>query len=350
MKRNHLHLLVMSIIMFVLMLFGVLQTDIFRTTVNILGISINIYYLLFWLIATTILILRFGLEKDKHLYKTDVLQIIFIFTVAFLIITYLVGLITGFTMTPYNLAFLKIIENITPVIIVIVCQELIRYIVVKKGNKINIALIVLFFVTTIIALNIRAYNLSDPLEIFECLGILILPAIISNLLLTYIVKKNGYKPALLYRFMFELPIYLIPIAPDLGIYITSMLNIIFPVVLFLKLNAFFGKVQFNQPKRSIITKLIIIMPSALVLLIVIVLVSGIFRVYALAIISNSMRPHIKRGDAVIVEKLAEKDLNILEINDIIVFEHDNKIVVHRVTEIKNINNRYIFQTKGDNNN
>lgn len=68
-----------------------------------------------------------------------------------------------------------------------------------------------------------------------------------------------------------------------------------------------------------------------------------YRVYI--IVSGSMEPTIKTKDAVVIKN--EKDL--LE-GDIIAFERDNKITVHRITKIYTENDEKLYQTKGDQNN
>ena len=67
---------------------------------------------------------------------------------------------------------------------------------------------------------------------------------------------------------------------------------------------------------------------------------GLFPYQPIAILSNSMNPTFKRGDVVIYKK----EENIVP-GDIIVFQYQNQIIVHRVVSI----NEY-YVTKGDANN
>ena len=67
---------------------------------------------------------------------------------------------------------------------------------------------------------------------------------------------------------------------------------------------------------------------------------GSFTYQPIAILSNSMNPTFKRGDVVIYKK----EENIIPGN-IIVFQYQNQIIVHRVVSI----NEY-YVTKGDANN
>jgi signal peptidase len=79
------------------------------------------------------------------------------------------------------------------------------------------------------------------------------------------------------------------------------------------------------------------------------LISGVFSYYMMAIASNSMVPTFSRGDAVIVQKIKTSEIENIEVGDIIVYYHDQKMIVHRVVSIKNANGGLVFNTKGDNN-
>jgi signal peptidase len=295
------------------------------------------------------LILRFGYAKNKHLYKIDTVQIVFIYTVVYLMLTYLLGIVIGFVRTPYSLEFIRIIQNIFPVIVVIILQELVRYAVITKGKKHNIMLITLFLMTMPIAMNIGAYNLRYGTEIFEFIGLLVIPSIVNNLLLTYIVIKVGYKPAILYRLVLALPIFLIPILPNLGIYLESVFGVLLPTALFLKLNTFYGKTEYLVPKSANFARRVSLVSLVFVAILLVGLTSGLFKSYALAIGSNSMYPAINRGDAIIVTKLTEEDKEMLDIGDVIVYLHEGRRVIHRIVGVAQEGRNYVFHTKGDNN-
>lgn len=343
MKKNYIKLLIIEIIMLLIICFNTFISSIFTAT--------NIYYILFWIITFVILLLLLGFEKDKHLYKTDILQIIFIYSAIYLIATYIFGFFFGFVKSPYSLLPLKIIKNIIPVFLIIIFQELVRYNIIAKGknNKKIIVLLTLIFIAFDIGIGFNYYAITDAMSIFELIGLLIIPSVTKNFLLTYTSYKSGFKPVILYRIIFELTIYILPIFPDLGIYFESILNIVFPVILFLKLNTFFAKIKPTTIRVSKMRSFLFWIPTTAILATIIILVSGIFKIYAMAIASPSMVPNINKGDAVIVEKLSNEEISNLEIGDIIAYEYDQKIIVHRIVSINKKSNKYIFQTQGDNN-
>lgn len=77
----------------------------------------------------------------------------------------------------------------------------------------------------------------------------------------------------------------------------------------------------------------------------VILVSREFEYAMIAIGSGSMTGSINKGDAVIYKRYDEtKDL---EAGDIIVFNKDNMIVIHRIVKRYTIYGEEVYQTKGD---
>ena len=79
------------------------------------------------------------------------------------------------------------------------------------------------------------------------------------------------------------------------------------------------------------------------------LTSGYFKYYAVTIGSSSMKPSIKVGDVIIVKKLKKNELDSIKVGDILVYKHDERLIVHRLVEIKTLNKTKYYITKGDNN-
>lgn len=65
-----------------------------------------------------------------------------------------------------------------------------------------------------------------------------------------------------------------------------------------------------------------------------------------SIISGSMEPKININDIVIVKNV---DKNQIKINDIITFKIEDETITHRVINIKQIDDKLIYTTKGDSN-
>ena len=309
----------------------------------------NLSRIIIWsliLLSTYFLI---GLEKDKSLNKVDTSQIIFIYTLFYIILTYVLGICIGFTKSPYSLNILNILKNLLPVVLIIVLQEIFRYTIAKKcqHNKLILTIMIIIFISMDIIFNYKFYNYTTGMDIYEVIGILILPSIINHIVLTFISIKSGYTPPIIYRVLLEGLIFVVPIVPDLNSYLNSIFKLLLPTALFLKFNTIYATNKFNHIERKKLSKLAINSFIITVVIIAVGLVSGAFNYYAMAIGSASMYPKIRKGDAVIIEKY--KETTKLKKGAIIVYHHDKKTIVHRIDTITTKNNKVTIKTKGDNN-
>ncbi len=315
--------------------------------------SQNLYNILFWLATLILTVFLVGFEKDKHLNKVDVMQTIFIVSILYLIATYIFGFFFGYVKSIYNLSLTSILSNIIPVLILIIIQELVRYDIVTKTKKAMpdrfiIAGMIVLFVAFDIIIGVNSWEVVKTIGIFETIGLYILPSIAKNLLLTYMTYHSGYKSAILYRLIFDLTAYILPIFPDFGTYLQSVLNIAFPTALFLILNRTFKKKNDAFVRENKTVKIVALIITIAILGTLVILVSGLFKYYALTIGSGSMEPHLNIGDVAIVKKLDKNELETLKEGDILVFDY-GETIVHRIVEIYEKDGTYSFQTKGDNN-
>jgi len=347
MKRNHLILFFIGIFLGLLAVINVFVSGI------ILFTGTNFIYILLWGAVLIFLILVMGLEKDRSPYGDDVLQIVFIYVVIYLIATYIFGLFFGFLSNPYNLAFTKILQNTIPVIAVIILQELVRFEYTSKAkeNKFLLLFMTMIFILFDVSIGWRGANFTDAMKVYEFIGNVIVASITSNLLLTYISTKVGYKSTIMYRILFIIPTYIIFIWPDLGLYLQSLLYVIFPVILFLKLNVFLA--QFKPiPRTARVQKMrrfLIMAPTYAIIIAVFIIVSGIFKIYGMAVASNSMKPTFGRGDMVIVSKVNDDEMELLQPGVVIAFYYEGRVLTHRIVEVGGTGKAKAFITKGDHN-
>lgn len=321
---------------------------------NIFVINIKNGYIIsmILLLFLGVTIVALGYEKNRQRFKKDIILNIIIYTFLFQIILYLIGLFLGFIRNPYSLSFLNIIKNIFPILLIIVISEFLRYCINIKGQNKKYLLIIsiLIFVLIDVSLQIHLYDLQNKKEVFELVSYIILPSISKNFLLTYFSIKFGYAAGILYRLIMELPTYFMPIFPDINAYLNAVFNFLFPLFLF-----YINYWNF-EPKEDLVNirkKNVIYKVSGVIavcfLTIVIILTSGIFSIYALVIGSGSMTPTINKGDVAIIKKLSSDELKELKEKDILVFQYDKKVVVHRIVEIHEVNGNFTYRTKGDNN-
>lgn len=316
----------------------------------------KIYMDIFWLAILILTTLLVGFEKDKHLNKTDTMQTIFIVSIVYLIACYVFGFFFGFVKSIYSMKILTMLSNVVPVFIFIVLQEMLRYDVVTKiklkKDKVDFIAIggmILTFVLFDFTTTFGDLEGVKSFGIFESIGLYILPSIAKHLLLTYMVYYSGYKTAIFYRIIFDVTDYILPVFPDFGSYMQSILDIVFPTIMYFILNKSFVKKKDIFVRQNKKVQMVGLLLTCSVMAVLVMLVSGIFKYYVLTVGSASMEPNLKIGDVVVVKKLNTDELATLEKGDILVFEN-NKVIIHRIYDIYEDGGEYSFQTKGDNNN
>ena len=343
MKKGYFRLLIVCLLFMMVTSFNLFKS-IFNefSLIIFLGLFLGV---LFYLIK---------FEKDNMRYKKDVMLIVFIYGLGFYILTYFLGIFTSFYRSPYNLNIISILSHVIPVIIIIILAELIRYMILVKGSKYRsiLILVTLMFITLDITLIIHTFDLNIADSLLEFIVTILIPVISKNVLLTFLALKVGYKSPIIYRLLFEVPVFILPIFPNFGQYISSLIGLISPAIL-----AYIVYLSFERLKQKEVLsskkyyKLsTIIIAISIPLIIMAALISGWFKYSAVTIGSDSMSPAIRRGDVVIVERLTPREQADLQEGDILVFEYDNKKIVHRIIRIKEADGERYFYTQGDNNN
>lgn len=309
----------------------------------------------FIFIVLIISYLLLGMEKEKSRYNKDIILSLLIYIAIYYITTYLFGLFIGFNKNVYSSNIILILKNIVPIIILIPLSELLRYIINSKIKDNYILLGLSIFVFTLIdtTITIQVSSFKNFYDTLKVIGLFILPSLSKNYLLTYLTIKVSYKPNLVYRYLMELPRYILPIVTSFGVYIESVIYISFPIIVFIIIYNDFKK----REKKNIIlsskfkknTKFIYYIVT-IILITIVSLTSGYFKYQAIVIATGSMTPNINKGDMVVIEKVAPKDAKKLKEGEVLAFKREDKIVVHRIYKIYTSGNEIFFKTKGDHNN
>jgi len=132
------------------------------------------------------------------------------------------------------------------------------------------------------------------------------------------------------------------------LFFNTFIRLIYPYVIYIIVDNLFSKVRkenaiiVNNKKSTIINGSLIV-----VMILIVMLVSCRFMYGILVIGSKSMTGVINKGDAIIFKQYRDKDN--LKVGDVVVFQKDDVKIVHRLIEIKKINNEFRFYTKGDKN-
>lgn len=295
------------------------------------------------------MLIKYGFMKDNNYTKGSITRIVVATMISFLIIAYSLGLILGFV-RPYNqITFNYILNAVLISVIMISSEEIIRYIVARNGQK-NKKPIIIFTIIMIILniiMQINIFNFNSREQVFIFISVVVIPTIAEHLLCTYLTYKSSLVPSLVYRLSFRLFTALAPIIPDLGNYLNSVVGVFMPYTIYSFSRKTIRKAEKAKDYVNKATMKIIYLPILIMLIIVVILVSGIFKYKMIAIGSNSMVPVFYRGDAVVYEKISSDEIDI---GDVIVFKENNKVITHRVVSIYKKGNEYLIKTKGDANN
>lgn len=313
------------------------------------GINMNIFNILFWITLAIFSYVLLHYVKSRSIAKKETIQYVIIYCLIYFIFIYALGIVSGFNRLPYSHELINIIKNIGPSLAIIICQELVRYMLIFKNrfSKKRIIFIDILFTITDIIMVVGLYKFNTPLLVFTFIGEALLPSIYNNILETDLSYNTGPIASIVYKIFTRIYVYIVPIIPDLGVYMMSVLNICLPVAILVRVNKLYYDFK-NVTRRKVkISEIYITVPLVILLIAMTCLVSGIFRYKIIAIASNSMTPVFSRGDAVIYEKI--DDPSKLKVGDILVFKHDNKIITHRITDITYKNKTYEIHTKGDKN-
>lgn len=316
---------------------------------------LNKYTLFFFtFLLIIVLSLLIGFSKDNNRYNKDIILTIIIGCLSYYVLTYVLGFFFGFNKNVYNLKIYNIFDNILPALLLIVSTEILRNTINSKIKDKVWILVYSVFVFTLIDTTF-IINSSDYTKFSSTLillGLYVLPSLSKNFLLTYLSYKTGYKSTIVYRFLMEIPLYILPIIPNFGDYINSVVYIVVPVLIFSAVRGLFDKVAKREIKLSRVKNYGLIIKGAVVLVLTILvgLTSGIFKYQFVVIATGSMTPNINKGDVVLVNKLKDDEIKKLQPGQVLVFKHDEKLVVHRISKIYKSGNEIFFKTKGDNNN
>ena len=292
-----------------------------------------------------------GFRKSKPtVMSNNILKNVIFYLIVTFILMYALGSVVGFLTNAYSRSFLVMIDNIFAPILIIIFIEFFRYVFISANNdkKVFIVLLTIVLIIFEVSTSIRVINFDFD-EFFKSFALIIIPSIIKNIVLSYLCFYIGYKVPIIYRLVMDVYGFIIPILPNLGDYITSVILITLPIVIYI---SSFGEIdrKIHKPDpvfggNSFTVKDI---PLIAFLVILIALVSGVFPLFMIGVGSQSMSPRISKGDAVILRKLPK--YAALKKNDIIGYKKDGITVVHRIVDIERNKKEISYVTKGDANN
>ena len=342
MKKETYIIVVIEVLLLIISLFQIYVVKSFNYPIYLL--------ILFVILGISYYFLKF--DKRKERLSKDILLIIGIVVLLYWLIIYIVGYFSGFLMNSYQRSFFGITKNILYGFGLIASSEVMRHMFLRRRNdnkKIFVLSILVFSMLEIVT-KFSANQLDSNVQILKLLFSVVVPIFSKNIFLSFLTLKVGCVSSILYRILMELPLYVVPIIPNLGYYIENLIITILPLIILLIIYKLYysddGKIVSSRMYNKI-NKISNVIYSFIVIILlgVVLLVSGIGRYIVYTIGSASMEDTINVGDVVVIDK---KDKEFEE-NDIIAFYHNDVILVHRVIKIYKDAYGTYYQTKGDNN-
>ena len=293
MKKSFKQLLTIQIFMLLVIITGFFYGNVFKNDLQIIFLFVSFVALYS--------VFRLDIRNDFKYRQT--LKTVMICLLFYFILIYVGGLFTGFAKTIYSFGFTNLIYNIIPTLIYIVLMEFIRSIYINRSNnnKIIIVLSCIVFIIYDSFSKFYLYNLSVSDDLYEYIGLVILVSIARNIFLSILCSKSNVINCIIYRIITELYIFVVPIVPNFGPYINSVLEITLPLIIGLILMSPSKRIlpSPNMTKRGRISSIVVVS----ILLLIILLNSGLIKYQMFVIGSNSMNPYIYRGDVIIARKL-----------------------------------------------
>ena len=280
--------------------------------------------------------------------KNQVLLILTVIALLYVMACYLTVFEFGFYKNPYQLSFGNFFKFFLPIAAVITFSEVVRYVLMAQNDRLASVFCYLSCVLAdmLICSNLPAVNTMS--KFMDLVAGAFFPAIISNLLYNYLSKRYGIYPNLVFRAITVLYAYTFSVVPAISDAILSFVNTIFPIAIYLFIDALYEKKRkYALGNRSVFVKVLSVVLTVTVVIIMlgtVMLISNQFKYGAYVIATPSMTGELNQGDVALYERLDDRPV---EEGEVIVFDKDGTVILHRVEKIETINGITRYYTKGD---
>ena len=281
-------------------------------------------------------------REKKYINQFTIMAII-----AYILLYLLSGIIFSFAYNPLVMKGKYFFLNIIYYIPTAISIELIRYRIITFINKENRFkyTIILSIIFAFSMTNISITNLDSIKNIIEIFYQSLVPNFVIGCFLCYVAINGSLYASTIYTLTPIIYNLFTPIIPNPQWIIIVLLKTFIPIITYTTLEKM-KIVEKKKPSKIKKEKPYLGYIGISIMSIIILFACGIFRIYPVAIASNSMKPVFERGDIQIIDKKEQE----YKIGDIIQFYGlNNTIFVHRVVSVRKENGNIYYTTKGDNN-
>jgi signal peptidase len=271
------------------------------------------------------------------------------------------GLINKFGNSPMSFEPIAVGINLMMVSSTLLGMELSRGYLVKnlktRNPTLAVAAVTLLYTFANVSIFMLA-DFNDPLTYTRFMGQDFLPILTENLLGTYLALMSGPTASLAYRAPLQAFQWFSPILPDLSWGYQSIIGVMTPTIGFITINAAttpsdLRKAELTIPRKPRLRphKSRSSMKGWLAISVLLVLTvwssTGLLGFYPSIVASGSMQPNLNVGDIAIV---VSADPNKVQVGDVIQYQQNEEMVLHRVVGSQQTADGMVFITKGDANN
>lgn len=286
---------------------------------------------------------RFPKNKE-YIKKMIIIMLLYV------IVYFFLGLLFGFTKSPYSHEIITLLKNIWRIIIPVIALEYIRSFTICNNSNNKFIIVTFTLLVFVIELNLNTFikNVNISEDAFKYISQTVIPLFATQMLCTYLCLKGSYKLSLPYRIILNAITIFSPVFPDIDWFASGIIGVLFPAIIFLLYKYDYQKKNRRISRRDLKKQNpIVYVPIFIVLIIFGAFMLGLFKYEPIAIVSNSMDPVFNRGDVVVLRKVNKTNLNKLKKYDIIIYSIDKQLVAHRIINKKEEKEELYFKTKGD---
>ena len=339
-----------ALIILGILIYGLISNLILSYKINIL--YLNVINPLFWILLSGFMFLTLGKNYDNKKLRNSIIQYTTVAVLSYIIIYLLSGLFVTFGKNPYNTTLYGFIKNLWITGVAICAREYIRYKLINNvydREKAKYAVLI-SIVYILLDIEYRRFigQTVATLTIVKYISQVIIPSIAENILFSYTAMNCNYIPAIMYKLITKIYYWLSPILPNSPWAMTSIIDTVIPIILFLYIRYEKNKLSPQKDRQTLInTNPGSIIPLIVAIILAIWFALGIFPIKPVAVATGSMEKELYTGDVVIIKKCKANDVNV---GDIIEYQMEGYTVIHRIVEKRQRSGEFFLVTKGDNNN
>lgn len=313
---------------------------------NFLALDLVLYTILFFV---SVFFIR-GKKLIRNYYK-DLMQTVLIITVSYFILYYLLGVVVGFAYNTYDTSILGILSNTFFFLLPLLLREEVR----QKFIYFHHSKFFCFFITVVFVscelFGSTFFSFQSNQEFFLQVVSVFLPIVIENILLTYLAVVGIRSTVYAYFLPMLISRYYIPIVLDVDWFYSLLLQLLLSGIIYSFVqNEYLWKVKRIYSRKTDKKNSFFYALVCCFILFFGLFVAGFFKYQPVAILTYSMSPRFTRGDAVVIEKLKNSsEKRKLKKGDIIQYQYNDTVVVHRIIDSYLEDGEKFYILKGDNN-